>query len=169
MALAFAIVGHLKYSMFLFDGNIFVLRYFPFESHRNTACVGSTELVLVGDKDLLSIDKLFRLFCLVWGPGSWSIEKRFSKGRVTISSSSCSSSLVFVEDWHFGSGFTSGVSGKLWYRNFWRFLLEIHYLLSKWYDFFLEFSLFAEQIFTCFCEFCVLLVQGVIILLKFFE
>lgn len=51
MALALANAGHLKYSMSLFDGNIFfMLRYFPLESYKNTACVELTELAMAGGK-----------------------------------------------------------------------------------------------------------------------
>jgi len=65
MALAFATVGHLKFSMFVFDGKMFfVLRYFPFESDKSAACVELTEFVLAGGKGFLSTDKLFRLFSL---------------------------------------------------------------------------------------------------------
>lgn len=126
MVFVFVIVGYLKYLMFLFDGNIFVLRYFLFELYRNMVCVRLIELVLVGDKDLLFIDKLFRLFCLVWGLGFWSIEKWFFKGRVIISFFLCFFLLVFVEDWYFGLGFILGVLGNdigIFEGFCWRFII----------------------------------------------
>ena len=61
MALAFVTVGHLKYSMFAFDGKIFVLRYFPFSAAR----VELTEFILAGGKGLLSIDELYEANSLV--------------------------------------------------------------------------------------------------------